>query len=40
MSDEEIMDLLASHGIVKRSPEEAEAEEDVEPWDQEEHEEL
>ena len=40
MSEDEIIDLLASHDIVKRSPEEAEAEEDLEPWDNEEHEEL
>lgn len=29
-SEEEIMELLSSHGIVKRSPDEAEAEEEDE----------
>ncbi len=36
MSEEEIMDLLFSYGIVKRSAEEAEADEDFEPFDKEE----
>ncbi len=33
MSEEEIVDLLASHGIVKSSAEEAEAEENNESFD-------
>jgi len=32
MSEEEIMDLLSSHGIVKQSPEDAETEEATEAW--------
>ena len=38
MSDDEIIELLASKGIHKRTPEEAEADEDFEPW--EDHQEL
>ena len=33
MSDDEIIELLASKGIHKRTPEEAEADEKFEPWD-------
>lgn len=32
-SHEEIMDLLSSHGIMKRSAEEAEKDENFESWD-------
>lgn len=39
MSEDEINDLLASYGIVKRSQEEADAEEDLEPWEDD-HKEL
>ena len=34
MSEQEIMDLLESHGIVKRSAEEAEAEGNFESFDE------
>lgn len=40
MSDDEIVELLASKGIHKRTPEEAEADEEFEPWDDKEHQEL
>ena len=33
MSDDEIIELLASKGIHKRSPEEAEADEQFEPYE-------
>ena len=33
MSEDEIMELLGSHEIVKRSAEEAEADENFESWD-------
>lgn len=33
MSDDEIIELLAARGIVKRTPEEAEADEQFEPFE-------
>lgn len=33
LSEDAIIELLTSRGIVKRTPEEAEADEDFEPWE-------
>ena len=40
LSEDQIMELLAAGGIVKRTAEEAEADEDFEPWDDQERQEL
>lgn len=41
MSDDEIIELLAARGIHKRTPEEAEADEEFEPFeDHQDHQEL
>ena len=34
MSEDDLIELLSSHGIEKRTEEEAEADEEFEPWDE------